>query len=277
MSLGSRFLLFSVSCFAIVSLAVKSLHHLPFEQVVFWRAFICLFLNFSYLKWHKIPVLGKNRKLLLLRGMAGTAALTCFFYSLHELPLATAVTIQYLSPILTILFSGLFFGEQVTPRHWLCSILGFLGVYIIQGFDTRVSLFAAGIGVLGAIFSAFAYNTVRSLRHSDHEWVVMFYFSITGSVLVFPFAAHSWVSPTGWDWPKILVVGVLTQVAQLYLTKGYQAEAASKVASINYIGVIYAVAFGVLFFGETLPLPTLAGIAMIVSSVALSSLKIERR
>ncbi len=271
MSLGARYLLISVSCFQLVNLAVKSLGHLPFEQVVFWRAFISLTITFAYLRYHRMSLWGENKRLLILRGLAGTVALTLFFYTLHEMPLATAVTIQYLAPIFTVLFSGLFFGEKVLPWHWLCSLLGFAGVWVIQGFDTRVSMLDAAIGVVSAIASAVAYNSVRGLRHTDHEWVVIFYFPLIASIILFPFAVRSGVWPALADWPRIIFIGVMTQVAQLYLTKAYHAEQASRIAAFNYVGVLWAVLFGVLFFGETLPFATVAGMVLILASVWMST------
>jgi len=250
---------------------VKALSHIPIEQLVFWRAVICLSITFVYLRWRGISVWGSNKKVLILRGLAGTIALTLFFYTLHAMPLASAVTIQYLSPIFTVLFSGLFFGEKVSGWHWLCSLVGFAGVWVIQGFDARVGIFDAGVGVVAAMASAVAYNSVRSLRHSDHEWVVIFYFPLVASVLTFPLALRTWIWPAAGDWPLILLIGGLTQVAQLYLTKGYQAERASKIAAVNYAGVLWAVLYGALFFGEGVPWATFAGMILILASVWLST------
>lgn len=250
---------------------MKSLAHIPVAELVFFRALISLLITYLYLRWRGIPVWGENKLLLVLRGFAGTVALSFFFYTLHAMPLASAVTIQYLSPIFLVLFAGLFFGETVTWWHWLCSLVGFAGVWMIQGFDTRVSLFDACVGVVSAMASAVAYNSVRSLRHTDHEWVVIFYFPLIASFLSFPFAVREWVAPALGDWPYIVLIGVLTQIAQLFLTKAYHAESASKIASVNYVGVLYAVAFGILFFGESLPVPTIVGMILIMFSVFLST------
>ncbi len=238
---------------------------------MFWRGLICLFITYGYLKHLKVPIWGHNKKWLITRGLAGTFALGFFFYSIQSMPLASAVTIQYLSPIFTVVISGLFFAEKVTLRHWLCSLLGFAGVFIIQGYDDRVTAFAATMGVLGALSSAFAYNSVRTLKDSDHEWVVMFYFPLIATVVSTPFAVSRWVWPQGWDWLAIVVLGVLVQIAQLFLTRGYSREKASAVASVNYAGVLLATIYGVLFFGEHLPLPTIVGMAIILLSVWLSS------
>lgn len=197
-------------------------------------------------------------------------ALSCFFYSLLSMPLASAVTLQYLSPVFTVLVAGVFFGESVAPIHWLCSLVGFAGVYVIQGFDPRVETFAASIGVLGALSSAFAYNSVRSLRESDNEWVVMFYFPLIASVVSAPFAFGKWVWPVGREWLAILGIGIFTQFGQFFLTRGYQAAKASETASINYVGVLLATFYGTWLFHEKLLPATAAGMLMILFSVWLS-------
>jgi len=270
---GAWYIFVSTTCFAFVSIAVKTLSHIPSEQLVFWRGLICLAFTYAVLKNRRIPPLGNNRGLLLFRGLCGTVALTAFFHTLQAIPLATAVTIQYMSPVLTVLVAGFVFKEGVGPWQWLCAALGFLGVWMIEGFDARVGLFDAGIGVLGALAAAFAYNSVRSLRHSENEWVVIFYFQLTATVLIFPFAIQKWTWPEFKDWPLILMIGGLTQIAQLYLTRGYSIDKASRVAPIGNIGVLYAILFGVLFFGETLPFTTLVGMFIILASVVITSLK----
>ena len=246
---------------------VKSLAHLPFFILVFWRGAICLGIAYYFVRRQKISPWVKNRKTLILRGIAGTLALFGFFHTLHTMPLASAVTIQYLSPILTVLVAGVFFGERVSAVHWLCSLLGFAGVYVIQGYDTRVGMIEALIGIGSAVASAVAYNSVRALRASENEWVVMFYFPLVATVISLPIAASQWVWPSAQDWPAVLLIGLLTQIAQFFLTRGYQRDKASKVASASYFGVIYAVFFGLFLFDEKLGPATTLGIGIILISV----------
>ncbi len=271
MSSGALYILASVTCFSLVNLLVKWLSHLPFEQLVFWRGLLCLWFSYLILKAKKIPVWGNNKKMLIFRGVAGTFALCFYFYSLQNMPLASAVTIQYLAPIFTVVIAGTFFGEKVEARHWLSALVGFAGVWVIQGFDNRVSAFDATMGVMGAISSALAYNSVRNLKDTDNEWVVIFYFPLIASIVTAPFAIRSWVWPTGWDWAGILALGLLVQIAQLFLTRGFSRDKASRVASVNYVGVVLAVIYGFLFFDESLSLAMVTGIGLILVSVGLSA------
>ncbi len=264
-------MLVSVTLFAVVNFTVKLLGNIPFEQVVFWRALQSLVISYSYLKWKRMSPWGVNKRNLIYRGLAGTCALTFFFYTLHKLPLATSVTIQYLAPIFSILIAGMFFGERIRAVHWLAALIGFAGVLVIEGFDPGVSWKTAAVGVLGALSSAIAYNFVRALRKTDSEWVVVFYFPLVAVVVIGPWAVTRWYWPQGLEWLGLLIVGVFTQWAQLYMTKAYQKDEVGKVATINYFGVVYAMILGILYFGEFPTLSTAIGILLIFIGMWLSS------
>lgn len=264
---GVRSMLIAVTLFAVVNASVKFLDHIPFFEIVFFRALITLLICGFLLKKKDIPLSGNNKKILLARGLAGTLALTGFFYTLQEMPLATAVTLQYLSPIFTILLAGLLVKEPARPIQWFLFLTAFIGVYLVKGFDPRVATLDIVIGIAAAVSSALAYNFVRILRNSDHELVVVFYFPLVTLPLIGPFAFAHWVTPQGWDWFFLLLIGGFTQMAQVYMTRGYQAAKASKVGIINYLGVLYALGIGWFVFAESLYLWTMVGIGLIVVSV----------
>src|SRR5690606_20181498 len=160
------------------------------------------------------------------------------------MPLASAVTIQYLSPLFTIFLAGFLMKESAQARQWLYFFLAFEGVVLVKGFDPRVSLFELSAGVLAAVFSAFAYNFVRELNDSDHPLVVVMYFPVVTLPLITPFVIAGWVTPSFADWPWVLAIGVFTQLAQVHMTHAYQLEKASRVAILNYVGLIFAVGIG---------------------------------
>ena len=85
------------------------------------------------------------------------------------------------------------------------------------------------------------------------------------------YTAFNWVMPTGTDWLVLLGIGITVTIAQVYMTKGYQADRAANVSNFNYLGTVYAIAFGYFMFGETLsPLGTV-GIALILIGVIMST------
>ena len=96
---GVRYAMIATLFFSLMQVFVKYIHRLPSEEIVFFRAIIALIISFVMIKQKGLKPLGNNRKLLIMRGLVGSAALLLFFYSIKNIPLATAVVLQYLSPI----------------------------------------------------------------------------------------------------------------------------------------------------------------------------------
>lgn len=253
-----------------MNVMVKMVLHLPVVEIVFFRSVISLVLSYTVLKSKNISVWGNNRKMLIFRGASGATALTLYFVTLQAIPLASAVTIQYLSPIFASIIGIWFVKEKVKPLQWLFFIIAFLGTVIIQGFDARISFTYGIIGVLSAILSGLTYNSVRILGRTDHPLVVVFYFPLVTIPLCSIYLLFDWVLPLGWDWFYLLMVGITTQIAQLYMTKAYQAEDLSKVSSVIYIGIIFALGLGYVFFQETFNIMTYLGMLILLVGVILN-------
>lgn len=257
--------------FTTMGVLVKHLHHIPAHEVVFFRAGVTLVLTWVVLRRAGVSPWGNNRRLLLARGAAGTVALLIYFYTLQKLPLASAVTVQYLSPLFTVLGAGLFLGEPATPRQWRYFSLCFAGVMLLKGFDPRIALSDLALGVLAAALAGVAYNLVRQLKGSDIPLVVVFYFPLVTFPVIGPYTLTHWVMPRGWDWLWLLGIGLLTQAAQVSLTKAYHLERAANVSHLTYLGTLWALLLGYLLFGETIPLPALGGIGLVVLGVVLAT------
>ncbi|MDF1553966.1 MAG: DMT family transporter [Deferrisomatales bacterium] len=271
LSRGQRHMVLATLLFTAMGVLVKHLRHIPAHEVVFFRAAVTLVLSWTALRRAGVSPWGNNRRLLLARGAAGTAALLIYFYTLQHMPLASAVTVQYLSPLFTILLSGLFLGEAATPRQWAFFGLCFAGVAAIKGFDPRVALPDLALGVLAAALAGVAYNLVRRLKGSDTPMVVVFYFPLVTFPVIGPYTLTHWVMPRGIEWLWLLAVGLLTQAAQVSLTKAYHLEPAVNISHLTYLGTLWALLLGYLVFGETVPLPALVGIGLVVLGVVLAS------
>jgi drug/metabolite transporter (DMT)-like permease len=206
-----------------------------------------------------------------MRGLAGTVALVMYFYTLQNMPLASAVTIQYLSPIFTIIIAGMMLREPPRPIQWLFFVISFGGVLLIKGFDPRVSPTDLIIGISAAIFSALAYNFIRKLKSSDHPLVVVFYFPLVTVPIIGTYTAFNWVDPQPVEWLILILIGLATTAAQIFMTRGYQLEPAANVSIYNYLGTIYAIIFGYIIFDEFITVLAYLGIALILFGVIMSS------
>lgn len=267
----------STFCFALANIFVKQVSHLPTMEIVFFRCACGVLFCYVGLRKANADWKGSNRKLLLLRGLFGTTALYFFFLTVQNIPLASAMTIQYLSPIFTTIIAVFLLKESVKLFQWFCYILAFLGVLFIEQFDARISLFFLFLGIISAFCSGVAYNLVRNLRGREHPLTVVFHFQLVGLIIGFLFTIFRWQTPHGWDWCYLLLIGVFSQLGQIFLTDALQKEKAASVAIVNYTGLIYGLLVGWFVFTEAQTLESMAGMILVVVGVVLSVIYSKRQ
>ena len=277
LSIGVRAMFLSTFFFAMANVCVKQVAHLPAMEIVFFRCLLGVAFCFYGLKRANADMKGSNRTVLLLRGLFGTTALYFFFVTVQNIPLATAMTIQYLSPIFTAVIAIYLLREKVSLPQWFFYALAFIGVLFIEQVDDRVNPFYLMLGILSAFGSGMAYNLVRSLKEKEHPLTVVFHFQLTGMVAGFVFTIFNWTTPAGWDWLYLVLIGIFSQLGQIFLTDALQKEKAASVAIIVYTGLIYGLSIGWLYFGEAQNPASLFGMLLVVVGVILSILYSRRR
>jgi len=244
--------------FSVMSLLVKLAgNRLPSQEIVLVRGVITLGLSYWLVRRARISPWGVRRGLLLLRGLLGFAALSCFFYSLTHLPLAEATVIQYLSPIFTALFAAWFLSERPGWAVVLGAALGLLGTTLVArpallfgGLAAPLEVNAVAIAVAGAGFSAGAYVTVRRLGATEHPLVTVFYFPLVTVPATLPFLAGGFLWPTASEWLVLIALAVATQIGQVYLTRGLALEPAGRAMTVAYTQVLFAASWGALVFAD---------------------------
>ena len=256
--------------FALMNVSVKFIPHIPAIEIILFRSLFSLIFSFLVLKQLGVSVFGNNKKLLIIRGIVGSIGLISFFYTLQKIPLASAVTMQYLSPIFTTIMGIFLVKERVKPIQFLFFGISFAGVIVLQGFDARVNLFYGSIGVVSALFSGLAYNVIRRLKNTEHPLVIIFYFPLVTLPVASLVSYFTWVQPIGWDWAILLWIGMCTQAAQYFMTVAYQNANVSKVASLSYLGILYALFFGFIFFGETFGAMSYVGMGLVLAGILLN-------
>ena len=282
---GILYLLAATFTFSLVNFCIKLLsdpnwiiphaQEYPVYELVFLRSVISLSICITIVKMKNLPLLGNNKKWLLIRGLFGSTGLFLFFMTLQQLPLAIATTVQYLSPVFTIVMAIFMLKEQVKPIQWLFFAISFFGV-IFLGFDKSSSGNAEPIwllvGVISAFFSGVAYNAIMKCRNTDAPITVVMYFPLVATPVTLVWCIiEGFVIPEGIEWVIILAIGILTQIAQVCMTRAFHAESASTVAPLKYIGAIYALVMGYFFFGETVGIYSGIGIVLIITGVLINT------
>lgn len=254
--------------FFFMSILVKSCEGLPISQIVFFRGIVAMLICIGQLKILKVSPWGSHKKYLLARGLFGTFALILFFGTLHKIPLATAVTIQYLSPIFTTILTSFLLKERFFKGQVFFFALAFLGVFVIKGVKGDNTM-AILLGILGAFFAACAYTTIRKIQKlgGEHPLVVIFYFPLVTIPLITPKMIFEWQTPDQSQWITLIVIGVVVQIAQYFMTKAYQLGEGSVVSIAGYLGVIWALIGGYFIFNEKINQLATIGMTLILIGV----------
>lgn len=258
--------------FACMNVTVKYLVNINAHEIVFFRSASSLFFTFGFLLKNKIPIIGTNNKLLILRGLVGVTSMTLFFMSIKYLSVGTAVSLRYIAPIFATLFAVIFLKEKVKPLQWLFFIMAFSGVLILKGFDTNVSTYGLILVLLASVFSGFVYVIISKIGKSEHPVVVVNYFMIIATITGGILSIDNWVTPNGIEWLLLFSLGVFGYFGQVYMTKAFQTASTNQVAPLKYIEVIFTLLIGLFWVGEVYTFWSLLGIALIIGGLILNVL-----
>jgi S-adenosylmethionine uptake transporter len=210
------------------------------------------------------------------RSLVGVISLIAWFYAIAYLPLATAVTLNYMSSIWVAAFliggALLYTRGPMQPRQGLLMLTvltGFGGVVmILRPTLEQNQLFAGLIGLMSGLLAALAYIQVTALgRLGEPEERTVFYFAL-GSAL----GGGIGVMFTGlseWDWQAavwLLPIGVLASIAQWCMTRAYSQGPTLVAANLQYSGIVFAALYSLLLFGDQIPLLGWLGMLVIVVS-----------
>lgn len=264
--------------FATMGVCIKfaSAHFNSFELVCY-RGVIGVVFLYGLTRIRGVSLRTRLPVMHLWRSVVGVTALTAWFYAIAALPLATAVTLNYMSSvwIATFLLGGaiLMQKNQMPLRRqgplFLAVLLGFVGVAMMlrPSFNPE-QMGGALVGLFSGIFSAFAYLQVAALsRAGEPESRTVFYFSI-GAVLAGALGM-AFAGVSAWHWPSalwLLPIGLLAVLGQLCMTRAYSRGATMVVANLQYSGIVFAGIYSLTLFDDRLPPIGWLGMGLIIVS-----------
>ncbi len=284
----SLWMLFASFVFAIMGVCVKLASDLySTSEIVMYRGIVGVAFMLTFVKLH-----GGSLKTALpwhhaWRGTIGVIALWLWFYAIAHLPLPTATTLNYMSPIwiAAILFiAGWWQGKNRFEWHLVSAILmSFVGVTLLLRPSMHADQWATGlVGLLSGVLSALAYLQVRQLGQlGEPEYRVVFYFSAAGLLAgllgslfhpgVFGTPAPVWHAHTPKGIALLLGLGVSATVAQIAMTRAYRLGKTLVTANLQYTGIVFSSFWGILLWNDVLDWRSWAGIGIIlVSGVAVT-------
>ncbi len=268
--------------FALMGVFVKlASAHYATAELVFWRALAQMAVAYAMLRHAGVAVRTRRLGMHVHRGVAGFVSLFMFFYSLTELPVATAMTLNYSSPLFLAMLLAVLARERPGAKLVGAVLVGFVGVVLLLQPTVAADQWWPGvIGLASGAISAIAYWNVRELvRAEEPEARVVFYFGLFAllGALVW-MAPQPWHAPTGDTWWMLVGVGGLGALGQLAMTRAYGHGSTLVTAALSYSGIVFSSAIGIAWFGDLLPWTSWAGIALIVAAGMLAvRLRPDRR
>ena len=219
------------------------------------------------------------RNVLILhiwRGITVTGMGWLFFWALTQLPLAEAIALSFIAPIIALYLSALILKEKVGKTATLSAILGLAGVGIILSDRVSGRYDAAALwGALAVLISAvlFAYNLVlqRQLAQKAGMVEVSFFQNGTMLVVLLPLAPL-WVQvPVGWQWGIIWAAAVLAILSQMSLAWAYARAPASRLIPFEYSAFVWASLLGWQIFDESLSAAVIVGAVVIIAACLMAA------
>lgn len=273
--MGSSFL------FAVMGVCVKlASARYGSGEIVFYRGLVGALFIGGLVFWRGGHLGTRYPSMHLGRSIVGVGAMALWFYAIGQLPLATAITLNYMSSIWMALFligGAVLVGasDRVDMRLVLTVLTGFVGVALVLRPSLAHDQWPGALaGLCSGMMSAMAYLQVTALgRVGEPEYRVVFYFSlgttVVGAAVALASGFHSH-TPAGLG--LLVATGVLATTAQILMTRAYAVGHALSNASLQYLGIAWSFLFGVMIFGDAVTVVALAGMVLIVAAGLVATL-----
>ncbi|MGQ0533963.1 MAG: DMT family transporter [Caulobacteraceae bacterium] len=206
-----------------------------------------------------------------LRGFVIAACAVTFFWALSVLPLAEAVTLSFIYPLLAPFVASFVLKERVRPASVICALVGFAGVIVaMQGAPSEAESPQHDLGVAAVLVSAFFFSIamvlLRERAQKDGAVIVSLMTSVVpGLILVAPTIAFA-TPPLLSDWPFFLLMGALAAMFMYLMAQAYARAEAQQLAPIHYTELIYASVIGFVIFHETPRVQIYLGASLIIAA-----------
>lgn len=268
---GIQLMTQSAIAFSLMAVCVKFVTvTLPPFEIVFFRSFFGMLMVLPFIFRKKVSLWGEERLKLTARGVSGCLALLLHFYTIAKLELGLAVMLNYTAPIFAVILAVFWLKEKPGFSVWFLILLSFLGVLLLNsntGITWRPEVWLA---LLSSVFAAIAYVSIRTIRHRESPFTVIFYFTLI-STFGSLFFIHGWTWPNLREWLWVAGVVVFSFYGQVWMTTALRRAPSYLVTPFQYLHPVLSFGYGWLFWGNPLTWQIAIGVFLIVLSGSLIS------
>ena len=265
-------MLFVIGCMTIVpwmdGIAKHLSDSLPVLQIVWARYFFHLLVMLPILlpRYGLGVVRVSNQRLQILRGGLLLGSTILFFFAISQMPLADALALIFLSPLIVTALSPILLGEKVGIRRWAAVLVGFCGALIIVrpglGVFSGAAVYAVAAGCVYALYLI----ATRKLARSAPPLVTLAYTALLGAVVMTAVVIPIWVWPTWEQWGLMVVMGLIAATGHFMLIRGFDFASASLLAPFTYFEIIMMTLVGYVWFNDFPDIYTWIGTAILAAS-----------
>lgn len=220
---GPLLMLAAALLFTVLNLLIKTIGpaftiwHIGFYRFV--GGVVVLVLVFGR---HSNPYRGYNPRLLIIRGLTGSAAFLSIITAIRLLPLSTALVIFYAFPAFSAVFSFLIYGERLSKAEIACIAVVVIGIAVLFDFRLEGGLWGQFMALCGAAFAGLTVTLIKTLREKNGPVIIYLYFCTMGALVTLPrFAMAPLLPSTGTEWAMVLGVVFISITAQLLMNQGF--------------------------------------------------------
>jgi S-adenosylmethionine uptake transporter len=274
-------MLFAALMFAVAGVTIKFCAAAGYStaELVFYRSIIGFLVVTVMMRVRGLTVRTPHMVAHLQRGAAGTVAIWLFMYAVIHLPLATAITLNFTSPLWIALILALVYGERLSKTIMVALALGFVGIVILlKPIFTPEMRFDITMGVISGIAAAVALLNVRRLgAMKEPEMRIFWWFTLVVTLG----AALALTVMGGWRWHSeglgwLLAMGAATTGGQLAQTRAYSQGATLLAANLSYSAVLFSALADLLIWHQVIPGSGWLAIAVIIASGIMATLRTRK-
>ena len=267
---GIALICFAVFCFVIMNAMVRYLGKVegyPVPEIIWGRYLFHLILIMLLFPRRISTLLVSERKAMqVLRSTLVLLATVCMFFAVREMPLADAVSIAFVAPLIAVGLSVLILGERVGWRRWAAVAVGFAGMLIIIRPGTGTLQWAALLPVSMAFLYALYQVVTRMIRAAADPLNALFYTALVGAIVCTAVVPFFWKTPDWQGWLLLIGTGVFGGVGHYAVIRAYERAEVSLVAPFAYTELLWATLAGWMIFGDLPDIWVYVGAAIIASA-----------
>ena len=266
----------AITLFTVMAAMIKAVsEHVPPGESVFFRSALAIPVILVWLAARgeiRNGLVPQSIKGHVLRGLLGTTAMGLSFAGLAYLPLPEVTAIGYAAPIFTLVLASVMLGERIRAIRISAVAVSLLGVLImlwpiLGGTSPHEEAAALGAALILAatMCRSVVQIHIRQMVQSENTAAIVFYFSLTATVLSLLTMPFGWVVPTGRELGLLLAAGLLGGIAQILVTSAYRFGSASLLAPYDYTSMLVAIVIGYVWFGDLPTLWVICGAGLVIA------------